>query len=203
MGEGLVIDLPLPNKVAPEEPALSANGQTFAYSVHFEETVTVSSKTDLEGVTYQAGTYTYVVDLKTGKVTRDIRPAEVTTEAEQAAYDAAIAQRTQGVTVLERLESDSCTILYTAASPSQSEGRSLILVYKPGSVKGAGETVNVGLPQISDTTQAAPEGMAISADGKTLTFTCTVKQSSTGQETGTYHYTIPLDTGAVAFEITH
>ena len=61
----------------------------------------------------------------------------------------------------------------------------------------------MGLPQISDTAQAAPEGMAISADGKTLTFTCTVKQSSTGQETGTYHYTIPLDTGAVAFEITH
>ena len=205
VGEGLVIGLPLPGKKPPEEAALSTDGRTFTYSIHFDEATTVTSVPDMKDMTYEAGTYTYTVDLATGEVGEAFQAApKPTPEAEQAAYDAAIAQRTQGVTVLERLESDFCTVLYTsAASPSRGEFRSLTLVYKPGSAKGAGETVNVGLPQITDTTQAAPEGMAISADGKTLTFTCTVDQSSTGQETGTYHYTIPLDTGAVAFEITH
>ena len=201
VGEGVVIDLPLPNKAAPEEPALSADGQTFTYTIHLEETVTVSSKTDLEGVTYQAGTYTYMVELRSGKVASDIRPTEPTPEEEQAAYDAAIAQRTQGVTVLERLESDYCTVLYTSASDAKGERLSLILVFKPGSAKGAGETVNVGLPSITDTIQAEPEGMALSADGKTLTFTCVVDERSTGQQVGTYHYTITLETGAIRFEV--
>ena len=186
-----------------ENLALSADGKTLTYTCTVPKTV-LSDPGNLESeVISAAGTYTYTVDLTTGKVTEAFQAApKPTPEAEQAAYDAAIAERTEGVTVLERLESDSCTILYTsAASDSRGEFRSLTLVYKPGSAKGAGETVNVGLPQISDTAQAAPEGMAISADGKTLTFTCTVKQSSTGQETGTYHYTIPLDTGAVWFEI--
>ena len=184
VGEGLVIDLPLENKAAPEEPALSTDGRTF---------------------TYKAGTLGLrTVDLAAGKATESFQAVPAPTpEAEQAAYDAAIAQRTQGVTVLERLEGDACTVLYTAASPSQGEGRSLTLVYKPGSAKGAGETVNVSLPQISDTAQAAPEGLALSADGKSLTFTCTVNQSSSGQEAGIYHYTISLDTGTVAFEIAH
>ncbi|WP_130848628.1 S-layer homology domain-containing protein [Intestinimonas timonensis] len=201
VGEGLIIDLPLPNKVAPEEPALSADGQTFTYSIHLEETVTVSSKTDLEGVTYQAGTYTYMVDLRSGKVTRDIRPTEVTTEAEQAAYDAAIAQRIQGVTVLERLESDYCTVLYTsAASDSRGEFRSLTLVYKPGSPRTAGETLGLELPMASDTTQAVPEGMAFRDDGDVFSYTCTVDGSAESWEAGTYRFTVHLHDGGVEME---
>lgn len=201
VGEGLIIDLPLPNKVAPEEPALSADGQTFTYSIHLKETVTVSSKTDLEGVTYQAGTYTYMVDLRSGKVTRDIRPTEVTTEAEQAAYDAAIAQRTQGVTVLERLESDYCTVLYTsAASDSRGEFRSLTLVYKPGSPGTAGETLSLELPMVSDTTQAVPEGMAFRDDGDVFSYTCTVDDSAESWEAGTYRFTVHLHGGGVEME---
>ena len=74
-------------------------------------------------------------------------------------------------------------------------------MFKPGSAKGAGETVNVGLPSITDTIQAEPEGMALSADGKTLAFTCVVDERSTGQQVGTYHYTITLETGAIRFEV--
>ena len=345
VGEGLVIGLPLPGKKAPEEPALSADGRTFTYSIHFDEATTVTSVPDMKDVTYEAGTYTYTVDLSTvrppeqpatgagtgqdayeaavdaltkgsesmpvavldrlesdlctvlslrtdglprgsayslrlvykagsakgagetvelpltvcdgmGIVARAdnlslsadgktltytcivprtvlsdpgdpasevIRAAgtytytvdlttgeaaeafqaapEPATEEEQAAYDAAIAQRTQGVTVLERLESDYCTVLYTSASDAKGERLSLILVFKPGSAKGAGETVNVGLPSITDTIQAAPEGMALSADGKTLTFTCVVDERSTGQQAGTYHYAITLETGEIRFEV--
>lgn len=353
VGEGLVIGLPLPGKKSPEEPALSADGRTFTYSIHFDEATTVTSVPDMKDVTYEAGTYTYTVDLSTGRVSRAFIPlgqsaagagtgqdayeaavnalikgsesmpitvedrlesdlctvlslrmnglprgsmytlrlvykdgsakgagetvdlpltvcdgmgivaqaenlslsadgktltytctvpktvlsdpgdlaSEVisaagtytytvnlatgdtseafqaapapTPEEEQAAYDAAIAQRTQGVTVLERLESDNCTVLYTSASDAKGERLSLILVFKPGSTRGAGETTSVGLPSITETIQAAPEDLAIGADGKTLTFTCTVDERSTGQQVSTYHYTIPLDTGAVAFEITH
>ena len=188
-----------------ENLSLSADGKTLTYTCAVPRTVLSDPGDPASEVIRAAGTYTYTVDLSTGEAAEAFRAApKPTPEAEQAAYDSAIAQRTQEGTVLERLESDSCTILYTsAAGASGGEFRSLTLVYKPGSAKGAGETVNVGLPQISDTAQAAPEGMAISADGKTLTFTCTVKQSSTGQETGTYHYTIPLDTGTIAYEITH
>ena len=345
VGEGLVIGLPLPGKKAPEEPALSADGRTFTYSIHFDEATTVTSVPDMKDVTYEAGTYTYTVDLSTvrppeqpatgagtgqdayeaavdaltkgsesmpvavldrlesdlctvlslrtdglprgsayslrlvykagsakgagetvelpltvcdgmGIVARAdnlslsadgktltytcivprtvlsdpgdpasevIRAAgtytytvdlttgeaaeafqaapEPATEEEQAAYDAAIAQRTQGVTVLERLESDYCTVLYTSASDAKGERPSLILVFKPGSAKGAGETVSVGLPSITDTIQAAPEDLALSADGKTLTFTCVVDERSTGQQAGTYHYAITLETGEIRFEV--
>ena len=142
------------------------------------------------------------LDLGTGKVTEEAQLTEVTPEMEQAAYDAAIAERTQGVTVLERLESDSCTVLYTsAAGGSGGEFRSLTLVYKPGTAKGAGEVVNVGLPSITDTIQAVPEDMALSDDGKTLTFTCTVDERSAGQQVGAYHYAITLETGEIRVEV--
>ena len=187
-----------------EDLSLSADGKTLTYTCTVPKTV-LSDPGDLASeVISAAGTYTYTVDLTTGEAAETFQAApEPTPEEEQAAYDAAIAERTQGVTVLERLESDSCTVLYTsAAGGSGGEFRSLTLVYKPGSAKGAGEVVNVGLPSITDTIQAVPEDMAISDDGKTLTFTCIVDERSTGQQTGAYHYTITLDTGAISFEVT-
>ena len=208
-GAGETVDLPLAvcdgmGIVAKAENlSLSADGKTLTYTCAVPKTV-LSDPGDLSSeVISAAGTYTYTVDLSTGEVAEAFRAApKPTPEAEQAAYDAAIAQRTEGVTVLERLESDSCTVLYTsAANDAKGERLSLILVFKPGSARGAGETTSVGLPPITETIQAAPENLAISADGKTLTFTCTVDERSTGQEMGTYHYTIPLDTGAVWVEI--
>ena len=209
-GAGETVDLPLTvcdgmGIVAQAENlSLSADGKTLTYTCTVPKTV-LSDPGDLASeVISAAGTYTYTVNLATGDSSEAFQAAPAPTpEEEQAAYDAAIAQRTQGVTVLERLESDNCTVLYTFASDAKGERLSLILVFKPGSTRGAGETTSVGLPSITETIQAAPEDLAISADGKTLTFTCTVDERSTGQQVSTYHYTIPLDTGAVAFEITH
>ena len=209
-GAGETVDLPLTvcdgmGIVAQAENlALSADGKTLTYTCTVPKTV-LSDPGDLASeVISAAGTYTYTVDLATGDTSEAFQAAPAPTpEEEQAAYDDAIAQRTQGVTVLERLESDNCTVLYTSASDAKGERLSLILVFKPGSTRGAGETTSVGLPSITETIQAAPEDLAISADGKTLTFTCTVDERSTGQQVSTYHYTIPLDTGAVACEITH
>ena len=185
-----------------EDLSLSADGKTLTYTCTVPRTVLSDPGDPASEVISAAGTYTYTVDLTTGEAAESFQAApEPTLEEEQAAYDAAIAQRTQGVTVLERLESDYCTILYTSASDAKGERLSLILVFKPGSAKGAGETVNVGLPSITDTIQAEPEGMALSADGKTLTFTCVVDERSTGQQVGTYHYTITLETGAIRFEV--
>ena len=182
--------------------SLSADGKTLTYTCTVPKTVLSDPGDPASEVISAAGTYTYTVDLTTGEAAESFQAApEPTPEEEQAAYDAAIAQRTQGVTVLERLESDYCTVLYTSASDAKGERLSLILVFKPGSAKGAGETVNVGLPSITDTIQAEPEGMALSADGKTLTFTCVVDERSTGQQVGTYHYTITLETGAIRFEV--
>ena len=181
--------------------SLSADGKTLTYTCIVPRTVLSDPGDPASEVIRAAGTYTYTVDLTTGEAAEAFQAApEPTTEEEQAAYDAAIAQRTQGVTVLERLESGYCTILYTSAAGASGD-RSLVLVFKPGSAKGAGETVNVGLPQISDTAQAAPEDMALSADGKTLTFTCVVDERSTGQQAGAYHYTITLETGEIRFEV--
>lgn len=184
-----------------EDLALSADGRTLTYTCTVPKTVLSDPGDPASEVIRAAGTYTYTVDLTTGEAAEAFQAApEPTTEEEQAAYDAAIAQRTQGVTVLERLESGYCTILYTSAAGASGD-RSLVLVFKPGSAKGAGETVNVGLPQISDTAQAAPEDMALSADGKTLTFTCVVDERSTGQQAGAYHYAITLETGEIRFEV--
>ena len=185
-----------------ENLSLSADGKTLTYTCTVPKTVLSDPGDPASEVISAAGTYTYTVDLTTGEAAEAFQAApEPTLEEEQAAYDAAIAQRTQGVTVLERLESDYCTILYTSASDAKGERLSLILVFKPGSAKGAGETVNVGLPSITETIQAEPEGMALSADGKTLAFTCVVDERSTGQQVGTYHYTITLETGAIRFEV--
>ena len=207
-GAGETVDLPLTvcdgmGIVArAENLSLSADGKTLTYTCTVPKTVLSDPGDPASEVISAAGTYTYTVDLTTGEAAESFQAApEPTLEEEQAAYDAAIAQRTQGVTVLERLESDYCTILYTSASDAKGERLSLILVFKPGSAKGAGETVNVGLPSITDTIQAEPEGMALSADGKTLTFTCVVDERSTGQQVGTYHYTITLETGAIRFEV--
>ena len=207
-GAGETVDLPLTvcdgmGIVArAENLSLSADGKTLTYTCTVPKTVLSDPGDPASEVISAAGTYTYTVDLTTGEAAETFQAApEPTPEEEQAAYDAAIAQRTQGVTVLERLESDYCTVLYTSASDAKGERLSLILVFKPGSAKGAGETVNVGLPSITDTIQAEPEGMALSADGKTLTFTCVVDERSTGQQVGTYHYTITLETGAIRFEV--
>ena len=182
--------------------SLSADGKTLTYTCIVPRTVLSDPGDPASEVIRAEGTYTYTVDLTTGEAAEAFQAApEPATEEEQAAYDAAIAQRTQGVTVLERLESDYCTVLYTSASDAKGERPSLILVFKPGSAKGAGETVSVGLPSITDTIQAAPEDLALSADGKTLTFTCVVDERSTGQQVGTYHYTITLETGAIRFEV--
>ena len=183
--------------------SLSADGKTLTYTCIVPRTVLSDPGDPASEVIRAAGTYTYTVDLTTGEAAEAFQAApEPTTEEEQAAYDAAIAQRTQGVTVLERLESEPCTILYTSdAGASGGEERSLVLVFKPDSAKGAGETVNVGLPSITDTIQAAPEDLALSADGKTLTFTCVVDERSTGQQAGAYHYTITLETGEIRFEV--
>ena len=182
--------------------SLSADGKTLTYTCIVPRTVLSDPGDPASEVIRAAGTYTYTVDLTTGEAAEAFQAApEPATEEEQAAYDAAIAQRTQGVTVLERLESDYCTVLYTSASDAKGERPSLILVFKPGSAKGAGETVSVGLPSITDTIQAAPEDLALSADGKTLTFTCVVDERSTGQQAGTYHYAITLETGEIRFEV--
>ena len=182
--------------------SLSADGKTLTYTCIVPRTVLSDPGDPASEVIRAAGTYTYTVDLTTGEAAEAFQAApEPATEEEQAAYDAAIAQRTQGVTVLERLESDYCTVLYTSASDAKGERLSLILVFKPGSARGGGETVSVGLPSITDTIQAAPEDLALSADGKTLTFTCVVDERSTGQQAGTYHYAITLETGEIRFEV--
>lgn len=185
-----------------EDLSLSADGKTLTYTCTVPKTVLSDPGDPASEVISAAGTYTYTVDLTTGEAAESFQAApEPTPEEEQAAYDAAIAQRTQGVTVLERLESVYCTVLYTSASDAKGERLSLILVFKPGSARGGGETTSVGLPSITETIQAAPEDLTISADGKTLTFTCTVDERSAGQQVGTYHYTITLETGEIRFEV--
>ncbi len=66
IGEGLILTLPLPNNQAPEQPAINRDGQAFIYSVHIDDTFAAQT-----GAVYEAGTYTYTVDLNTGGVTRD------------------------------------------------------------------------------------------------------------------------------------
>ena len=214
IGEGLTIILPLPRQsffasAAPEQPAMSGDGETFTYSVHFDEPAVIDPGLASEERLHEAGTYAYTVDLRTGKVTETFQPAEPAPSEPvdgQAAYEAAVAGVLQGdgtgpVTLVEQLEGTACTALYIRVDAGpHGEFQSLALVYKPGAAKPAGETLYLHLPQVTGATQAPPEDMAFSGDGKTFTFTCTVDGSSTVQQPGAYHSTVDLATGEVVLD---
>ena len=73
---------------------------------------------------------------------------------------------------------------------------------KPGSPLGAGKVVPLPLPHAAPEEYAQPTNLTFSADGKTLTYSCTVRIDVPGpdgvtiiQEKGTYTYTVDLTTG--------
>ena len=222
VGEGLVIRLPLPGRRSPEEPDLSDDGRTFTYSIRFDEATTVMSLSNVqEAVTYQAGTYVYTADLNTGKMSRSFTPLgqpSTGTEVGQDAYEAAVNALIKGsesmpITVEDRLESDLCTVLSLRTNGlPRGSAYSLRLVYKDESAKGAGETVDLPLTVCDGMgIVAQAEDLALSADGKTLTYTCTVHRtvlsdpgdpaSQVVSVAGTYTYTVDLNTGATTLAI--
>ena len=138
------------------------------------------------------------------------------TEEEQASYDAAIDALIKGemnVTVEARLEAGTCTVLSTRTDGwAHGPVFVLALVYKPGSAQGAGETVLLPLPPRNGLgMRAAPEEPVLSADGRTLTYTCTIPETvivnpghpeeAVLSEAGLYQYTVDLSTGESTLEI--
>ena len=222
VGEGLIIGLPLPGRRAPEGPTLSDDDRTFTYSIRFDEATTVMSLSNMqEGVAYQAGTYIYTADLNTGKVCRSFTPLgqpSAGNETGQDTYEATVNALIKGsesmpITVEDRLESNLCTVLSLRTNGlPRGSAYSLRLVYKEGSAKRAGETVKLPLTVCDGMgIVAQAENLSLSADGKTLTYTCTVPRtvlsdpedpaSEVISAAGIYTYTVDLNTGAATLAI--
>lgn len=211
LDEGLTITLPLANGQAPEQPVLSQDGQTFTYAIHLDEPLILQT-----GMVCEAGTYAYTVDLSTGQVSGEAvppDPAKLSPEEQQAAYDEAVAGIIAGngfyVTVEDRLESELCTVLQICtAGTSNGMYYSLDLVYKPGSAMGAGRILGLPLPRATPHTNAPAQELALSVDGRTLTYSHFFSEaliSADGvtvvREKGTYCYTVDLSTGEVTMEV--
>lgn len=211
LDEGLTITLPLANGQAPEQPVLSQDGQTFTYAIHLDEPLTLQT-----GMVCEAGTYAYTVDLSTGQVSGEAvppDPAKLSPEEQQAAYDEAVAGIIAGngfyVTVEDRLESELCTVLQTCtAGTSNGMYYSLDLVYKPGSAMGAGRILGLPLPRATPHTNAPAQELALSVDGRTLTYSHFFSEAlisadgvTVDREKGTYCYTVDLTTGEVTMEV--
>lgn len=198
VGEGLVIDLSLENKAKPEEPTLSADGRTF---------------------TYKAGTLgVLTVDLSTIRPIEHIEQPAGDNGVDQEAYVAAVEALINGnesmpVTVEDRLESDICTVLSLRTDGwAHGPTYNLTLIYKPGSAKAAGEVVSLPVPQSNGIgMRAHAENLALSDDGNSLTYTCTIPEPvvvNPGQpeenvvsEAGSYTYTVDLSTGVATLTI--
>ena len=211
LDEGLTITLPLANGQAPEQPVLSQDGQTFTYAIHLDEPLTLQT-----GMVCEAGTYAYTVDLSTGQVSGEAvppDPAKLSPEEQQAAYDEAVAGIIAGngfyVTVEDRLESELCTVIQTCtAGTSNGMYYSLDLVYKPGSAMGAGRILGLPLPRATPHTNAPAQELALSVDGRTLTYSHFFPEAlisadgvTVDREKGTYCYTVDLTTGEVTMEV--
>lgn len=211
LDEGLTITLPLANGQAPEQPVLSQDGQTFTYAIHLDEPLTLQT-----GMVCEAGTYAYTVDLSTGQVSGEAvppDPAKLSPEEQQAAYDEAVAGIIAGngfyVTVEDRLESELCTVLQICtAGTSNGMYYSLDLVYKPGSAMGAGRILGLPLPRATPHTNAPAQELALSVDGRTLTYSHFFPEAlisadgvTVDREKGTYCYTVDLTTGEVTMGV--
>ena len=88
----------------------------------------------------------------------------------------------------------------------------MTLIYKPGSAKAAGEVVSLPVPQSNGIgMRAHAENLALSDDGNSLTYTCTIPEPvvvNPGQpeenvvsEAGIYTYTVDLSTGVATLTI--
>ena len=136
VGEGLIISLPLDNKTAPAQPALSADGRTFTYTAGSLGILTIDLNTAMSVAASLPAE----------------QPADSVTEDDKDAYDRAVdalinGNGTMNVTVEARLESDICTVLSLRTDGwAHGSAYNLALIYKPGSVKGSGESVTLPLP---------------------------------------------------------
>ena len=218
LGEGLIIQLPIVrtgtfSTAQPDQVSLSEDGLTFTYSFYFDHPDVEGQGTPDEYVFHEAGTYTYTADLSTGMAEEAFQPPEgppLTPEEEQQAYDDAIHEMMEngyGKVVLKRWEGENCTALLTQNTGIFHAGLSisLDLVGKPGSPLGAGEWMHLPLPHAAPEEYAQPADLAFSADGNTLTYSCTVREDVPGmdgvtviQEKGTYGYTVDLTAGEVS-----
>ena len=215
-GQGKVLALPLPAQDAnsdarPDRLSLSEDGRTFTYSVHFDSANVLLQGTPEEYAFHQMGTYVYTTDLYTGDTRYKIVTAGMEglpgTLAEQQAYDDTINSLIDGDygrVVLNRWEGEGYTALLIQNAGVFHAGLTirLDLVGKPGSPLGAGEVVPLPLPHAALEEYAQPANLTFSADGKTLTYSCTVRMDVSGQdgvtiiqEKGTYTYTVDLTTG--------
>ena len=221
LGEGTVIDLPLPNDDPelgsscglPQDISLSADGERLVYTFRFGEP---ASSADGTGAMPEAGTYRYTTDLTTGETEQTIIPDGALAEVrpwEQGDYEAALQVITDWggasypVTVAERLETDYCTILsYQVGGLPPGGGRNLTLVYKPGSGRGAGTRVELSLLRPEPYGGSAdPSDLTVSTDGRTFTYLCRFDavldaDGTVVQPAETYRHTVDLATGAATME---
>ena len=209
LGDGYVLDPPHVRSGLRITPADSIDYDpekgTFTYSYFFDTTAYDSSLQSYDA-RVEPGTFTFTVDLPTGKVYRDYRPVD---------YAGAMAHVTRkrnsasdkNQEVVKTLESDLCTAVLTKGRYlDQYDDYILSLVYKPGSPLGEGTIKQLLLPSTIyadgytyHPTDRSPDSLELSPDGRTLTYVYRFDEALMSfHEAGTYTYTVDLATGELS-----
>lgn len=211
LGDGTVIGLPhawVGPGLAVCRPAdtmgLSEDGKTFTYTYFREQ--------DLGEPVQKAGVITYTVDLPTGEITEVHTPHSYDTSMAHVTRKRIISsdQHSEDREVVETLNAELCTAVLTKGRfVDKYDDYILSLVYKPGSALGDGAIKQLILPStVFDAgypwhhpTDRAPDGLAISEDGKTLTYSYSFDEAlGSLHDAGTYLYTVDLATGELTVE---
>lgn len=126
----------------------------------------------------------------------------------QPTYEEALAQQTQGRDVTDRLESVYGTVLRITYGTPHGMGQNLYLVTKAPFRQGEGHVVRLPLCQESTFQTATPEQLALSPDGRTLTYAFHIKADVVDmsgenviQEKGDYRFTVDLFTGETEWTV--
>ena len=183
-GGGIVVPLPSPrhslmcNTKPPQTASLSADGETFTYSYHYDEPIL----SGWDKMLRPAGDFIYTVDLTTGEVTSQ----EPTIPEDYNTYAAAL-ERTKnkkGWTTEQTLEAPACTVLLQYFQ-AQDGRRSYFLncVYKLDAepyFQGAVVSYNLTITKDDGTGEAgfpvyythrAPDSLSLNEDKALLTYT--------------------------------
>ncbi len=221
LGEGTVLPLPLIAKndwmvtISPDEIELNEDGTVLTYRYYLDTSLYSRGRipslydrnwiSGSESFPYEAGIYTYTVDLITGEwtATHDIEPPSPSGQT----YEEAVAElRGDGHYNSNSewtYETEDCTIfVYDNGGGMRAPHNRIAIIYKPGSRPGDGVCLEQEYPYALMLVHG-PDRLDISEDRKTLTYAYLLEEDEeppVSLKAGVYTYTVDLPAGVTSFD---